>query len=90
MFVHPRQTDEVMGKYKEISCYQLIVNRIESRDDMLLQVELLSELKDKESWEATLKKDFQGVCKVRFDRIEYVKPGTIDKTAKKIIDKRVY
>lgn len=90
MFVHPRQSDEVLGRYPEVSTYHLIVNRIENRDDMLLQVELSSEPGDKESWEATLKKDFQGVCKVRFDRIEYVKPGTIDKTAKRIVDNRVY
>jgi len=90
MFVHPRQSDEVLSRYPEVSTYQLIVNRIENRDDMLLQVELSSEPGDKESWETTLKKDFQGVCKVRFDRIEYVKPGTIDKTAKKIVDNRVY
>lgn len=90
MFVHPRQSDEVLERYPEVSTYHLIVNRIENRDDMLLQVELRSEPGDKESWEATLKKDFQGVCKVRFDRIEYVKPGTIDKTAKRIVDNRVY
>lgn len=90
MFVHPRQSDEVLSRYPEVSTYHLIVNRIENRDDMLLQVELRSEPGDKESWETTLKKDFQGVCKVRFDRIEYVKPGTIDKTAKKIVDNRVY
>ena len=90
MFVHPRQSDEVLSRYPEVSTYHLIVNRIENRDDILLQVELSSEPGDKESWEETLKKDFQGVCKVRFDRIEYVKPGTIDKTAKKIVDNRVY
>jgi len=90
MFVHPRQTDEVMGRCSEIAAYQLIVNRVENRDDMLLQVELAREPKDKDLWLDMLKKDFQGVCKVRFDRIEYVKPGAIDKTAKKIIDKRTY
>ena len=90
MFVHPRQTDDVMGRYKEIAAYQLIVNRVENRDDMLLQVELASEPEDKEAWAETLKKDFQGMCKVRFDRIEYVNPGSIEKTGKKIVDKRTY
>lgn len=90
MFVHPKQTDEVMGKYKEIASYQLIVNRLENRDDMLLQVEMASEPADKEGWLEALKKDFQGMCKVRFDRIEYVKAGSIDKTGKRIVDKRTY
>jgi phenylacetate-CoA ligase len=90
MFVHPRQSDEVLGKYLEVANYQLIVTRKENRDDMLLQVELASDPKDKEAWLETLKKDFQGVCKVRFDKIEYVKAGTIAKDAKKIVDKRTY
>jgi phenylacetate-CoA ligase len=90
MFVHPRQTDEVMAKYPEIATYQLIVTRRENRDEMLLQVELAAEPKDKEAWLESLKKDFQGICKVRFDNIEYVKAGTIAKDAKKIVDKRVY
>jgi len=90
MFVHPRQSDEVMGRFGEVAAYQLIVNRVENRDDMLLQVELSKEPGDKEAWEAALKKDFQGGCKVRFDRIEYVKSGKIDNAGKKIVDKRVY
>ncbi len=90
MFVHPRQSDEVIAKYPEIAAYQLIVTRRENRDEMLLQVELASEPKDKEAWLESLKKDFQGVCKVRFDNIEYVKTDSIAKDAKKIIDKRVY
>lgn len=90
MFVHPKQTDEVMGKHKEIAAYQLIVNRVENRDDMLLQVEMASEPADREAWLEALKKEFQGICKVRFDRIEYVKPGSLDKTGKKIVDKRTY
>ncbi|MGA2158223.1 MAG: AMP-binding protein [Dehalococcoidia bacterium] len=90
MFVHPRQTDEVMAKYPEIAAYQLIVTRGENRDEMLLQVELGAEPKDKEAWLESLKKDFQGICKVRFDNIEYVKAGAIAKDTKKIIDKRVY
>jgi phenylacetate-CoA ligase len=90
MFVHPKQTDEVLSKYAEIACYQLVVTRKDNRDDMVLNVELAKEPKDKETWLETMKKDFQGVCKVRFDKIEYKKPGTIAKDAKKIVDKRVY
>ena len=90
MFVHPRQTDEVIARCPEIANYQLIVTRIENRDNMLLQVELAKEPKDKEAWAKALEKDFSNVCKVRFDKIEYVKAGKIDKDAKKIVDKRTY
>lgn len=90
MFVHPRQSDEVLGRYCEVATYQLIVTRVESRDNMLLRIELNDDPRDKMEWEIKLKKDFQDVCKVRFDKIEYVKPGTIDKTARKIVDNREY
>jgi len=90
MFVHPKQTDEVIARCPEIANYQLIVTRVENRDNMLLQVELAKEPKDKEAWAKALEKDFAGVCKVRFDKIEYVKAGTIGKDVKKIVDKRTY
>ena len=90
MFVHPKQTDEVISKHSEIANYQLIVTRIDNRDNMLLEVELASEPKDKTAWAKALEKDFAGVCKVRFDKVEYVKAGTIAKGARKIVDKRTY
>ena len=45
---------------------------------------------DKEKLKADLDKDFRGVCKVRFDRMEFVSKGTIAKDAKPIVDKRSY
>jgi phenylacetate-CoA ligase len=90
MFVHPRQSDEVLSKYPGVVNYQLIVNRRDNRDEMLLRVELPDEPRDKEAWLEALRKDFQGVCKVRFDNIEYVKTGTIARDAKKLIDNRTY
>jgi len=90
MFVHPKQTDEVMARYQEVANYQLLVTRIENRDNMLLQVELCKKIDDKDAWEKALTKEFQGTCKVRFDTIEYVKAGAIPKEGKKIIDKRTY
>ena len=90
MFVHPRQTDEVMVRYPEITSYQLIVTRSENRDNMLLQVELAADPQDRVAWGKALEKDFTDVCKVRFDRIEHLPAGTIAKDAKKIIDRRTY
>ncbi len=90
MFVHPRQTDEVMAKYPEVGNYQLIVTRPENRDEMLLQIELAREPANKDAWLEAMKKEFQGACKVRFDRVEFAKAGTIPKDGKKILDKRAY
>jgi len=90
MFVHPRQTDELMSKYKEISKYQLVVTRPANRDEMALVIEFAQKPGDMKKWEEELVKDFQGACKVRFDKMEIVPAGTIAEETKKIVDKRTY
>lgn len=90
MFVHPRQTDEVMARFREIAGYQISVTRPADRDEMLLQVEFSDEPPDRVAWEEALKKDFQDTCKVRFDLLEVLPAGSIPPAGKKIIDRRVY
>lgn len=90
MFVHPRQTDEVISKFAEIGCYQITVIRPADRDEMLLQVEFATEPVDRGSWEESLRKEFQNACKVRFDSLEVLAAGSIPPDGKRIIDKRVY
>ncbi len=90
MFVHPKQTDEVMSRFPEIWRYQLVVTRPQHRDEMVLKVELEKEDVDKDKLRTALDKDFRDVCKVRFDRVEFVPKGTIVEGAKKIADERVY
>ena len=57
---------------------------------MVLKVELADEAADKEKLKGALDKDFRGICKVRFDRMEFVTKGTIPEGAKSIVDERVY
>jgi len=90
MFVHPRQTDEVMSKYREVARYRIMVNRPADRDEMLLQVEFTAEPVDRISWEESLKKEFQNACKVKFDALEVLPAGTINPDEKKFIDRRTY
>jgi phenylacetate-CoA ligase len=90
MFVHPRQTDEVISKFAEIARYRIMVDRPSDRDEMLLQVELKSEPPDRGSWEESLRKEFQNTCKVRFDSLEVLLAGSIPKDGKSITDRRVY
>ncbi len=90
MFVHPKQTDEVISRFPEISRYQLVVMRPQHRDEMVLKVELADETVDKEKLKTALDKGFRDVCKVRFDRVEFVAKGTIAEGAKHIADERAY
>jgi phenylacetate-CoA ligase len=106
MFVHPKQTDEVISKFPEISRYQLVVTRPQNRDEMVLLLELddsrvepmrlgtskaeMSLPIDREKLKSALDKSFRDICKVRFDSVEFVPKGTISKDAKPIVDKRKY
>jgi len=90
MFVHPKQTDEAISRFPEISQYQLVVTRPGHRDEMVLKVELADEAVDKEKLKSALDKNFRDICKVRFDRMEFVAKGTIPEGAKRIVDERVY
>ncbi len=45
---------------------------------------------DKEKMQAAVDKTFREVCRVRFDRMEFVASGTIPEDAKKIVDQRAY
>ena len=90
MFVHPKQTDEAISRFPEISQYQLVVTRPGHRDEMVLKVELADEAADKEKLKSALDKNFRDICKVRFDRMEFVAKGTIPEGAKRIVDERVY
>lgn len=90
MFIHPRQSDDVVSRFREIANYRLFVTRPANRDEMVLQIELSAQPDDRERWEEALKKDFQGVCKVRFDTIDIVKTGSLGVGSPRIVDKRIY
>jgi len=45
---------------------------------------------DREKLETAVDKAFRDVCKVRFDRMEFVPKGTIPEGAKRIVDERKY
>jgi phenylacetate-CoA ligase len=106
MFVHPKQTDEVMTKFPDIRRYQLVVTRPKDRDEMVLKIELtakhaepfkLGTIKgeinmpvEREKLKSELDKAFRDVCKVRFDSLEVVESGLIPEGAKHIVDKRKY
>ncbi|OGN90373.1 MAG: hypothetical protein A2Z70_01560 [Chloroflexi bacterium RBG_13_48_17] len=90
MFVHPKQTDEVIVRFPEIRRYQLVVTRPQNRDEMVLKVELADAAADKEKLKSALDKSFRDTCKVRFDRVEFVAQGIITESGKQIVDERVY
>ena len=90
MFIHPRQVQEVMARFDQISRFQVVVRLHEHRDEITINLELKDETINKEQLANSLIKNFQDVCRVRPDKVEFLAKGTIPEGGKVILDERVW
>ncbi len=92
MFVVAKQAEQVFLGFEEISKFQISVTRREQRDEMTLKVELKHEAteEDKRRLAKDLDKKFQDVCRIKPDRIDFIKKGTIPEQYQKIVDERTW
>jgi phenylacetate-CoA ligase len=92
MFVVAKQAEQVFLGFEEISRFQISVTRREQRDEMTLKVELKHEAteEDKRRLAKDLDKKFQDVCRIKPDRIDFIKKGTIPEQYQKIVDERTW
>jgi len=90
MFVVAQQAEQAITTIKNISKFQIIVGRIEHRDDIVLKVELADEILDRVKLAEDLGKNFQNICRIKLDKIEFVEAGTIPQESKTIVDERTW
>jgi len=90
MFIHPRQLQQVISRFKSISQFQVTVDLRDNRDEITINVELNDDTIDKKELSGKLMKDFQNLCRVRADKVEFLAKGTIPEGSKIILDKRVW
>jgi len=90
MFVVAKQAEEVVLSSKPISRFQIVVRRSGQRDEMTLKIELKDEAIDREKLADDLNTRFQNLCRVKIDKIEFVKMGTIPEEHQKIVDERAW
>jgi phenylacetate-CoA ligase len=87
MFIHPHQLQEVVSYFSEVRDYQLVVNRITGKDEMSLQIELVSEEIDRDALKARIASKFNEI--LRLDtKVEFIPRGTLLPNHKKIEDRR--
>ena len=87
MFIHPHQVQEVVSYFPEVYDYQLIVDRSKNKDEMILQIELLSEEIDRGETKAKIASKFKEL--LRLDAIiEIIPRETLPPKHKKIEDRR--
>jgi phenylacetate-CoA ligase len=92
MFVVAKQAEQVVHGFAQVSKFQIVVRRQEFRDELILRVELKPGAidVDRQKLADELRKNFQDVCRVKVDRIEYIEAGTLPQNYQKIVDDRVW
>ena len=90
IFIYPRQINEVIGRFTEISKYQACVRRPQLRDELILKLELVDESADKENLKTKIGNIFADVCRIKVDCFEFVPRGTIPEDTRSIVDERTY
>lgn len=79
MFIVPREVDEIIKTFGEISNYQIKVSRIEQKDIAEMVISLKSKA-DEKSITGAVMRDFQSRCRLKLDSVNivpenYFKPG---------------
>ncbi len=90
MFIHPRQLQEVMSRFDQISRFQVVVSLHDHADVKTINIELKDDTIDNKQLSGSLMKDFQNLCRVRPDKVEILARGTIPEGSKSILDQRVW
>ncbi|MCX6004008.1 MAG: AMP-binding protein [Chloroflexi bacterium] len=88
VFVVAQQVDEAILSSGAVSRYQLAVTRADQRDELTLKAEMKDETLDRQKLMNDLNEKFQSVCRVKIDRIEFLKSGTLPENHQRIADER--
>ncbi len=87
MFLHPNQILAAIGRVPQIKHAQAVVTRVENRDVLTINVELLPEYADADVEEA-VKAHVQSMARLRVDAVQVVPPGVIDTAQRMVKDAR--
>jgi phenylacetate-CoA ligase len=71
-----------------VSRYQIVVDRRENRDEMMLKLELTDESADKTKLADRIGRKFQDTCRVKPDSIEFAPAGAIADNQPRVVDAR--
>jgi phenylacetate-CoA ligase len=88
MFVITRQAEGVLSGFDEVARYQLVVERRQHRDEIILLLELKDTGADKNKLCDVINVKFQDTCRLKIDKIEFVAGGTIPEDRETIEDRR--
>ncbi len=88
MFIHEPQVVEFIEKTKEIQKAILIIERKNHRDWLLLKAEPTNQNTNEKEVKEKIEKNFQEICRLRIDQIEFHPKDTLGDVEEVLIDKR--
>jgi phenylacetate-CoA ligase len=88
LYLTPGQVETVASRFPVISKFQVVVSRVGYKDEMTFNLELADETIDRDEFFRELQTTFQGACRLKIDKINFVPPGTIPEEHKTIVDER--
>jgi phenylacetate-CoA ligase len=77
MFIVVKQVEQVISSFTQVNRFQIIVDRKENRDEMVLKLELTHSSEDKKALSDSINSKFQDICRLKLDLIEFVNTGAI-------------
>jgi phenylacetate-CoA ligase len=90
MFIHLKQSQQVVGFFPELGDFQIVVSRVEYRDHLTLRIELKEEISNREMLRRSLSEKFKDVCRLSPDEIIFLEPGGLANEKKVLVDQREY
>jgi phenylacetate-CoA ligase len=88
MFIHEPQVRAVLEKVKGISKGLLFVTRENQRDQLTFKIELEDENLDKKEVREAIERNFQDLCRLKVDEIEFFPKGALGVDKKVLLDER--
>jgi phenylacetate-CoA ligase len=90
MFLHPNQLRFAAGQVPGVARLQAIVSRVEERDELILRLVPTQADVDREALGAALAAAVQASCRLKADRIEFIREAELARDAPPIIDQRTW
>jgi phenylacetate-CoA ligase len=90
MFLHPNQLRFAAGQVPGVARLQAIVSRVEERDALILRLVPTQPDVDREALGAALAAAVQASCRLKADRIEFIREDELASDAPPIVDQRTW
>lgn len=88
-WVFPKQIEEVMAKFPQVSRFQAVVTRAQNRDFFTLKIDVADNA-NKDNLRTAIGDGIQDICRLKVDKIEFVATGAISADHKTLVDERVW